>query len=206
MPAASTNPIDVCNLALFNVGSSQQINDLDERTAEAKACKRLYASVRDSCLQRHWWSFAKKRHVLAELNRTITGWDFVYSLPHDYLAARFIWSGERDPQNPLKVPFDIESISVLNDVITNRCLVTDQAEAELVYTAECPTVALWSPLFVEAVAWEMAGRLNLVLPVSEQKATKAKAMGVLALREAFASDLRSRQPDPQLTTASTRAR
>lgn len=209
MPAASTNPVDVCNLALQYVGSSQELNTLDEARAEARACKRFYSRVRDACLERFIWRFATVRADLALLaNAARSGWTYTYQLPANCITPQFIvppgFSGELLSSEEEKIPFDVEADQVLG-VVTSKVLLSNLENAELVYTAECPNVALWSPLFVDLVAWEIAVKLCLTLPVKPDWAIRAKQGARDAFAEAGASQLRARKqgtlPRSSFTTA-----
>lgn len=204
MPATIA-PHEVCNLALSHVGNGQSLNSLEERTLEARMCKLHYGPTRDKLLELFPWRFATKRAVLAELAEERTGWDFVYQLPADCLQPQYIWTGIRNPSSDLRVPFDVEATGAAATV-TGRVLVTDQADAELIYTAECPTVALWTPSFVDAVAWALAVKLALVVPVKPQLAALAMPEARRALAEAKASQLNSRQADPPPLSSITTAR
>jgi len=191
--AATTTPIEVCNLALLYVGNGQTINDFDEATQEAKACKVFYVKARDALLQSFPWSFATKRSALAALSTpdvetsdARTGWSYSYALPSDCLSPRRLWAGARTPASGDRIPFAIEGVLLL----------TDEEDAELTYTFQESTVARWSPLFVEALAWALAMKLCLILPVRPEWAKNAKTESELAWRKAGAADHRASQEDP----------
>lgn len=206
MAAATQTPVDVCNLALLYTGQGQQINSLDQATIEAKACKVHYAKTRDAFLESAWWKFATKHAVLALLSgQTRTDWVYVYQLPSDFIAPRYIHTGQR-LSNPIdRIPFDLESVSA-STAVTGQCLVTDQKAAELCYTAEVPTIALWTPLAVDALAWELAVKLCLILPVKPEWAARARLEAKQARATALASQARSAQSDPTPPSEYTNAR
>src|SRR4051794_30649570 len=77
--------VSICNLALSNVGKPS-ISDLNEGSAEAKACKQFYEHVRDTLLQAFPWRFAGKTQALAEVtNDKPNRWQFAYARPTDCL-------------------------------------------------------------------------------------------------------------------------
>jgi hypothetical protein len=207
MAAASTTPVDIANQALLYVGSSQEINDLDtERTAEARACRRFYTRVRDSLLERFPWRFATLRANLALVaGEERSGWTYTYALPAKCITPQFIYAGEVMVSEENKIPFDVEALATAG-TISGRCLLTNQENAELVYTAECPNVALWTPLFCDAVAWSLAARLCLVLPIKPEWASRAEVMAKQTFNEAGASQLRSRKQGPAPVSSYTSAR
>lgn len=204
MPA-TTAPHQVCNLALSYVGNGQTINSLTENTLEAKQSLLHYGPTRDELLEGFPWRFATRRAVLAELSETRTGWDYVYALPADFLAAQRIWNGRRLSRPEDEVPFELEALGAgVNP--SGKCLLTDQEDAELIYTAECPTVALWSPTFVQAVAWALAVKLALVVPVKPQLAALAETKAAAALRKARAAQLNGRRGDDEPPSSITASR
>lgn len=165
-----TSDAQLCSISLLRIGQQQTVDSLDEDTSQAAACKAMYANARDAVLELLDWPFARRRAVLAALTLTRTEWDFVYALPADCLAPRRIVSGIKPESADDRIPFDIEGDATVG---TNRILLTDQEDATLLYTAITPNpvtnqpwpVALMSPLFVDALAWKLAGDLTLALPV-----------------------------------------
>src|SRR5205823_5041731 len=98
-----------------------------------------YANARDALLEMLDWPFARRHAVLAALTLTRTGWAYVYSLPGDCLAPRRLATGIRPEPVDARIPFDIEGDASIG---TNRILLTDQAAAELIYTANTPNAAI----------------------------------------------------------------
>ena len=50
-------PTDICNIALSRLGQAA-INDIEEHSRDAIACRAHFESVRDSLLRSHAWGFA----------------------------------------------------------------------------------------------------------------------------------------------------
>lgn len=182
----------LCNIALGLVGQRRTINNLLEATAEAQACAVLYGPARDEVLAEFPWTFATRRSTLAEIDDVErSGWEYVYALPSDFLEPQYIWTGARLPPIDLQIPFAIE----MNDDGNGLLLVTDQEDAELIYTAKVTTVALFSPLFVKAVSWLLASELALMLPVKPQVAPLMLGRYRQCLLTAKAGDTRQGEPD-----------
>lgn len=180
----------LCNVALLRIGERQLIDDLDEDTAPAKACKALYAHARDEVLEAAWWNWATRRAVLALLDgETRTGWGYVYALPDDCLAARSIYTGTRSPSARQRIPFSMEMGA------TGRVLLTDMEDAELVYTARVTTVALFPTSFADAVAWRLAVDLVLAIPVKPQLAPMIERKALSAFNAALSADRTEMQED-----------
>lgn len=147
--------VQICNLALSHLGAAAIVS-LSENSAEGIACNLHYETSRDSVLRDHPWNFAAKRVALAELAETPpAGWSHIYSLPSDCLLAREIVNTlGTDP-----IKFVIES----NAGATARVLLTDQAQATLLYTASVGEVTMFDPLFVEALSWKLASMVCMPL-------------------------------------------
>ena len=179
----ATTEAQVANLALAFVGHAAPITSLADNTAAARACNSIYAPARDALLERYNWKFARKHVVLALLSGVErTAWAYCYELPADCLAPRALWSGTRTPRVDERIPFDWEAGDTGASI-----LVTDQADAELEYTAKETTVAKFTPGFVKALAWAMAVELALVLPVKPALALRLDDKAKMALAQAVAA-------------------
>lgn len=192
----------ICNLALLRVGQRQTIDSLEEDTTEAMVCKAIYAHTRDRLIEAAWWQFATKRATLALTSEERSGWAYIYALPSDCVVARYIWAGARSRAKDELIPFSLE----LSDAGTSRVLCTDEAEAELIYTADIGTPALFSSKFQDALAWSLAAELTLSLTVKPQLASQALQMAAISLRDAIASDRAQAEPDTQPDAEHLRAR
>lgn len=193
-----TTEAQLCNVALLRVGERQTIDSLEENTQAARACKSLYQSARDTCLEAFWWTFATKRLTLAESMESRDGWEFAYAMPSDCLVPRYIWTGIRNPTPQQRTPFAVELNATNSGYLVLADSRTSFADSEaplLVYTARVETVALFPPLFADAVAWKLACDLTLGLAVKPQL-LPAMAQGyAIALNKAIASDLRVGEED-----------
>ncbi len=192
MPAV-TSEHQVANLALGLCGQRQLLDSLNEDTTEAQMAKAYFASTRDELLQSFAWRFATKRAVLALSTATREGWLYCYVAPNDMLleAPLRIWDGDREPGSGGRIPFTIE----LNDAGDGHLILTDEAEAELIYTRAVTTVALWPPLFVKAVAAQLAVYLASALPVKPELARGLQPSATLALQRAAAASANATQRD-----------
>lgn len=198
----TTTAAQLCNIALARVGQRQFIDNLDENNAQAKLCKTLYAPARDTVLESFAWQFAARRATLALLAAvTRDGWTYAYDLPSDCLAPREIYAGTRNPAGEQRIPWSVE-----DDPTYGRIVLTDQAEAVLSYTRAMETVALFPPLFIEALAWKLASDLALSLPVKPAVFPMTKREYEIALSRAIAAQLNQRQADAALDAEWIRGR
>lgn len=191
--AARNTAAEVCNLALGLVGQRQFIDDLTDASTEAEVCKQYFAQTRNELLQAWHWRFATKRVVLAETTEVRTGWGYCYAAPSDMLKPQRIWDGDRRPGAGEAVPFGWE----LNDAGSGFLILTDMAEAELIYTVEQAIIGLWSPSFTKAVAAQLAVYLAGALAVKPQLWPALERGAVLALQRAAALDANAGQADPE---------
>lgn len=190
--------VEICNLALDNLGVTNKITDTADSSKEAKACSRWYATMRDVVLRVYAWPFAGRVALLTEnpdpanLNPM---WQYAYTLPGDHLKARrLVRKLERATLTP--PPFEIS----LNGAGTDLVLVTNEPNAILEYTRKFDTdakLALASPSFVDALSWKLAARLVLPLALDNAHVERAEKMYQTVLLEAIATDGTERQADPQ---------
>lgn len=152
--------VDICNRALLRVGVTRFIESLDDETAEGQACNELFESSRDAVLSSSPWKFATKRSDLGVLTSVEREeWEFVYNLPTDCLVPRYIGIESKITSATQRIPFDLES----NDAGDGQILVTDLEDAQLIYTARVTIPTKWPALFIDALAWNLAGDLALAL-------------------------------------------
>lgn len=183
MAAATTSAEQVCNLALQRIGCTDTIDDLEEDTLEARACKVSYAAARDALLEMFDWRFARRRASLALLADSagdpveFSGWSFGYALPDDIIKPRGIYPLES------KQPFTLEIADDAAGNPTVPVLLTNVEEAELFYTARIESPALWTPLFVQALSWLIAIDLCSALPKKLDWAERVK----VGFAQAFAT-------------------
>ena len=195
--------VDLCNLALMRLGNSETIDTLDDEKTTAKLCKALYRHVWDCVLRVHPWGFATRRAALVAASAPApTNWAFSYAVPADCAFARsIVVPGLRAPRLSQATPFEIG-----RDADGAVCVFTDQADAELVYTAKvdpaftAPEVFAWEdPLFNNAFAARLAWELAPSLGKTGEMAERAQRAYLAALSEAQARDMSEGQggEDPE---------
>lgn len=151
------NTLDICNLALSHV-AAYPIQSLDERTKEARECKRLYSVARDAMLEAHDWGIARKQAALALLDEEVSGWDYVYAWPTDCIVPRKIYDpSEVAGSTPIKFEFRV------NEDLNRRVIVTNEEDAELIYTAKITDANLFTSMMVDALGFRLASDLAIPL-------------------------------------------
>lgn len=194
----ATSAVEICNMALSRIGVKNFIADLAGQSTEARVASLFYANVRDAVLEDADWAFARKRAVLTATDEERTNWAYVYSLPSDCIAARkIVIEDVRNPGPEQRYPFTVE---LADDGSTKR-LLTDIEDAELAYTARVTAVGLFSPLFVNALAWALAAEFGASLKASKETQKWAIDMYAVAVAKALAAGRDEEQedapPDPE---------
>ncbi len=165
--------VDICNLALLRLGTRSSISALTEGSTEANACALVYPVARDTLLAQHRWGFATRRAALADLGNPPDGWRFRYGYPTDCLHARRVrppkaagggaweddWPG-RGGRHAIRFEVSGDQDGSGNPI---KVILTNQPEAELVYTARITAAAQFDAGFVEALSWMLAAELAVTL-------------------------------------------
>lgn len=153
MPSIST--VAICNMALSHIGAHSSIEDIAEASAEAEACSKWFDWSRVQTLAPYKWNFARRRAALAlHGDAAPTGvWTYRYALPDGYVRARYIENSLGWAEDA--VPFELET----SDDGSENTILTDQRDATLVYTFDQTDATMWSPEFVDALAWRLAANI-----------------------------------------------
>jgi hypothetical protein len=196
----------ICNRALARIGQLQQIVSLDQASAIARACKALYADSRDATLEARDWPFARRRSVLGAIaDGQRGGWAYAYTLPADCIAPRYIEPNQNnlDDDDVLIAPADILGLVSGNrgiafetedDAALGRVLLTDQPDAELVYTARIEAVPRFTSTFVDALSYKLASDLALSVAKRPPLAEALQREFELTLARAAAASSKQQKP------------
>lgn len=196
----------LCQNAAFNLGHTETVGSI---TTPVTAAGTIFAAIFEDLIQRlargFDWEFLIKRVELTEAPSTvdIEGWSKAYLIPSDMLRARGLEPFTRTPSPNLLVPFRLEYD------ITNaaRYLVTDQPDAELVYTEDItdPEDQSFPSDYINALEWALTAKAAMPLMGDTKLAREMLLAAGQARLEAIAADLNGRQedvvPDPDLITA-----
>ena len=129
----------ICNRALVKLGCNPATNIETDDTKESRTLNGMYDYIRDAELQAHTWNFSKKRVILSPLVAAPDfEYEYYYQLPSDFLSIFYIVN---DPE------YEIEGDKILTD---------SGDELQLVYIARITDTTLFSSLFVEALACQLA--------------------------------------------------
>lgn len=175
--------IFICNLALSDIGKSN-ISDLNEASAEAKACKQFYAHTRDTLLQAYPWRWAQKTLSMAEVaNTKANRWDHAYARPSDCLKIRRVV----DEMLLDYVPYELRAVKAggFDYSVEGSIIYTNLTPAYLEYTARIEDPTLFPALFQDALAWHLAVRL--AMPLTRDPKIRADAYQLAARMQAEAA-------------------
>lgn len=193
--------VDIYNYALGNIGSSDTVASLDERSKQANVCNRFYPLARDSMLADFDWPFATRYETLALLTSTIPGWSFVYQYPSDCL--RLLAADNR--------PFWPESDVTLNRYQvgygdSGQVILSNNAGATAAYVSRIDDSGRMPPLFVEALGWKLASMIAMPLTNTRSVAETAASLYQQAVQAAWASALNESDPRVELQSEYIQAR
>lgn len=161
--------LDVFNMAMYHVGTREDIADVDEQSREAEVCRLLYDRVRDHVLRAAYWDSAKAYSRLAvaaerddSLEWTATdpepGFRFAYAAPNDFLYPRYLTSYERFSNGIYA---------------SNPAIFANTEAAILVYTKVQDNVALWDANLFMAMTFALAAYATMPLNGRPGRASNA---------------------------------
>jgi hypothetical protein len=169
--------VDICNLALANLGDVANLQSIDppDGSAQADHCATFYPIARDALLEMHDWGFSTKRVALAQLVNPTTEWAYCYAQPNGLLNAIAVldaaatddvsvgiptgqlWCSDTPIMNTgnyTPQPFVLESADDGTDVVY-----TNQPNAMMRCTVRVTDTSKFSPLFVRTLAASLAAML-----------------------------------------------
>jgi hypothetical protein len=163
--------VSICNDALSNIGK-QNISDLNEASAEARACNQFYTNTLDTLLQSYPWRWAEKTQALAEIANSKSGrWAYAYARPSDCLKIKRVTDVAM--QDYVSSVSGMAKAGGFDYAVEGRVIYCDLPVAYLEYTARIADPSLFPPLFVEALSWQLA--VKLAMPLTRDPKIRADA-------------------------------
>lgn len=152
------NETSICNRALVLAGISDGISSLDENTATAAVCKRVFNSAFKSVIAAHQWSWATFIICPPEISvaALVPEWKYVYALPTDYAVVVKVFN-----QESRNVPFRILNTLTSSKTLV-RAMVCNISPAFIEYVSESFPSTL-PPLVEEALAYRVAMEICVAL-------------------------------------------
>lgn len=171
---------EVTNAAMRIIGKLM-IADPDEDSEEARQSRDIFADTVREELEKHPWTFAKKRAVLpADADAPLFGFARSFTLPSDcarLLDVNGVWAffGPRGPDAAAQPAYDINGRAVLCDF---------DAPLQITYVSVPGGPGEWTALFSAVVSAALAVKLAYGLTKSETIVERAVASYRLAVAEA----------------------
>jgi len=152
------NAVDICNLALANLGDVADITSLDppEGSAQAERCAQFYPLAVSTLLEAHEWGFATKREALVPYSENSRdNWRFAYAMPARCIRIIDINDGPF-PQRPPEFAKSRYDYEIGLNASGQKCLYTNLDNAIIRYIADIDEY-LFPSSFVMALSWKLAG-------------------------------------------------
>lgn len=218
---AGVTSVLISNFALSHCGrSTAPIQSLTENSVEARLCNLWYDQCRRECLEVMDWSFSRRRISLSlDGDAPPAEWTYRYQVPSDMLSHLCLWnpfSGRAVPSGNFPVGFWSAYLGDLTNAIpyalelsldsTRLTLLTNQANAILVYTADIIDPTLFSSGFVNALSHLLATKIAYAISGKMTVKQDQEKAFAAALANAAANDANQSQPQPPRDGASVRAR
>ena len=207
----ATSAVQICNLALSEIGTRSSIASFDDGSEEGYQCGLWYDQLRQTLLRTAPWGFARGQLALTQLgdlspdNTSPYPNLFKYAYPADCIKMRYIlcppptFTGVISPpvtgvpvSGPTwMTPSRANRYMAAADVDANgnqiKVLLCNVYQALGIYTRNITNVALFDPLFVDALVAALA--LKMVIPLSgnvgqKQAFMQSAEMAITAARVA----------------------
>jgi hypothetical protein len=178
--------IDIVNIALNLLGEAP-LQSIDDDSDVARGVKANYIHTRDATLEAHEWSFALRRFVPGKLTTDpVFGPLNSFSIPSDILRVVSVWDDEGSWRQAgsgraidrAQAQWGIESRTIVTDSDPIYCIGLRRIEDEGIY----------SPLFVQAFAAQLAMMCAYLTTESNQKFAAMSALYGQRIKEAHSRD------------------
>lgn len=200
--------VEICNLALSNLGDSATVASIDppEGSAQAEHCARYFPQALASIQEDHDWSFCLRRGALTAVTNPTSTWQYAYAAPSGMIRPVAVLSPTATDDysmastNGIGGLYAPQPYAMETDSNGNRIILTNQADAVLRYTVGVTDTTKFSPMFVEALVCLLESKLAgpVIKGDAGRKASKA-ALQTYAywLAKAKGSDGSNRDVKPQ---------
>jgi len=162
--------VDICNLALSELGNKPISNIITPTTLEETICAKHYDNTRRYVLRKHLWNFAKKRVVLSRSGTPEFEYEDQYPLPSDFIRI-------------------IKASSTGDEKYTDYDLANDYlllhaggaTAINLIYVFDNKIVAKWDPMFVRLISLYLAK--NMSFEITKKNSVKESILTEINLIE-----------------------
>lgn len=196
---------EIANLALGHLAVSKQVSDLtnlQERTAEALACRRFFNVALDRILGEFPWPFATRFAFLGLIEELEDEeWTYSYQYPADCVTLRRLLSGKRMDTEDTQVPYR------LVEGAAGHAILTDQEDAQAEYTGRITDVLRYPADFTMAFSYLLAFMIAPSVTQGDQFKLGERAGQLYfieverAKARAFNEQRRDLDPEPEMIRA-----
>ena len=184
------NAVDICNLALSQLGERGEIVALDppDGSIYAAECSNYYPIALRKLLEEYDWSFMQTRarlNKLASFDSELYGYKNAYALPSDCVrVVRVSEANEKQTMCPLATELPRNYEIQYSKTTGSRILLTNVNNAIIEYTLYRDVPALFPTYFIEALVLGLA--VYLVGPVKRSDPASTMAQN---LRQSYEQTL-----------------
>ena len=164
--------VDISNLALAHLGDEATVSSISpsDGSAQADHCVRFYPIARDLCLERHDWNFARRRTVLSETANTPPEvWEYEYAMPSNVIRVLAVLDEDGDEDAPKRFMQGTDANGA-------KVIWSNEENATLLYTHAITDTTKFSALFVDTLAYMLAG--YLAGPITKDMKLKQSMMQI----------------------------
>jgi len=181
--------VDICNIALNNLGASN-ITSLTEDSKAGRLCNQRYEFSRDTVFRSHPWNCLVTRIELAQdADTPAFGFDYQYTLPANCLRVITLWTASTDNSQAA-----MDSGDVMFKIETRK-LLTNESTAKIIYLARVEDPNEYDSLLVEAIAARLSAEICYAITGSAALLTPMLATYEAKIKEARFVDASEGMPD-----------
>lgn len=193
--------VDICNLALSNLGVSQFITNLEtEKSLEAIVCRKWYEPAMRFVQRDFDWNFNRRRMNLAVFTGTVPDpWQYMYIYPSDCEMIRAICPyGVRTPRIDQRIPYEV-AVEADPDGKDIKVIYTDQDAAVVRYSKYITDTSLFDSQFVVAASYLLSTFIAAPLAVKFDIVDRARNayVGMKAVAGASNNNEAEEGPEPE---------
>lgn len=173
--------IDICNVALSVLGA-RTIVSLGEDSFEGDLCRTFYPQSRDKIMRSHTWNCATTRkslNALLDAPLEMAG-DFTKQFPIPPDSLRILELNFDDPHERWKIELSPNSNS--------KVILCNSPTLICKYIKQITDTSLFDSLLVEAIEFDLMGKLAIPIKGSEALHTKYMEMADAKIAEARTLD------------------
>lgn len=198
----STSRVEICNMALSNIGDGATVTSIDppDGSLQARICAQFFDIAVNKAMEAHAWDFAVKRVSPTAVTTDRSEWLFSYTLPDDYMGVLTVLpEGATDDDHirgmSIRVPYTIAV-----DAYGAKRLFANSENVILLYKSRVWDSAQWSESFVIYLSWVLA---SMIAPpqIKGDKGIEASKMALqmakFHLSEAQTYDVQTSREKPQ---------